>query len=393
MGTKYPGVSISGYNTAPPPDDGSQTLSNKVTWNASIKSKLADPLKNLAQAINTALVNVLNLASRSVVASTEAALSDHWRTLEVSGSSITITLPDAATAGSGYVVCVKAMTANVTIGRHTGADTIDGTAANTTVTTGNAKTFLVNAAQNGYITIAGAAGATTHIGHATTSNGKDFTVTFDNTISLTKGTTCTVIFDANQTVDNPTLNGDGTGAVTMKNRSSREDIQAYRILAHDVLQVVYDGDDNVWVVTDLVPLLEFYIAAADQVSVITTGTKFTFPAWPYDIRIIETQNAVVTESSSGAITFNVKDGGTTIYSTTPTIDQGELSTQTAATPAVISDRIILKGAVVTLTIDGAGTNAIGPSWYIAARKAESQLLTIFVSDSVTTSESKNVTRV
>lgn len=153
MGTKYSSVTISGYNAAPPPDDGSETASNKITWNSTIKSKLADPIKNQAASINTALVNALNLASRAVVANDSAGSSDHWRTLEVTGTT-TITLSDAATMGAGYIVTVyNAGVGTVTIARQTGTDTIDGSAANTTVAAGKAKTFLVDAAVTGYITL------------------------------------------------------------------------------------------------------------------------------------------------------------------------------------------------------------------------------------------------
>ena len=48
----YTSVSISGYNSSPPPDDGSQTSANKVEW-AKHKTKIGDPLKTLAEAINT----------------------------------------------------------------------------------------------------------------------------------------------------------------------------------------------------------------------------------------------------------------------------------------------------------------------------------------------------
>ena len=40
--------SISGYNTSPPADDGTQVSSNEITW-AKHKAKLADPVKTLAE--------------------------------------------------------------------------------------------------------------------------------------------------------------------------------------------------------------------------------------------------------------------------------------------------------------------------------------------------------
>ena len=57
----YASVAISGYNASPPPDDGSQTSANEITW-AKHKTKLADPVKTLAEAVNTAMVTAGALA-------------------------------------------------------------------------------------------------------------------------------------------------------------------------------------------------------------------------------------------------------------------------------------------------------------------------------------------
>jgi hypothetical protein len=45
-------VTVSGYNATPPPDDGSQVATNKVSW-AGIKTKLTDPLNTAVSALNT----------------------------------------------------------------------------------------------------------------------------------------------------------------------------------------------------------------------------------------------------------------------------------------------------------------------------------------------------
>lgn len=48
----YTNVSISGYNTSPPDDDGSQVASNEIKW-SNHKTKLGDPLKTAIEAIDT----------------------------------------------------------------------------------------------------------------------------------------------------------------------------------------------------------------------------------------------------------------------------------------------------------------------------------------------------
>ena len=50
--TAWTPVSIVGYNTSPPPDDGSQVAGNKVSW-ATEKTKLTDPLNVAIVALNS----------------------------------------------------------------------------------------------------------------------------------------------------------------------------------------------------------------------------------------------------------------------------------------------------------------------------------------------------
>ena len=49
----YTSPTLTGYNQNPPPDDGSEQASNEVTWDT-IKTKLPDPIKNYAEAIDSA---------------------------------------------------------------------------------------------------------------------------------------------------------------------------------------------------------------------------------------------------------------------------------------------------------------------------------------------------
>ncbi len=58
----YTSVNISGYNTNPPPDDGTTGADNQLKWSKH-KDKIGDPLKNLAEGIDT---NVLAAFSKTV---------------------------------------------------------------------------------------------------------------------------------------------------------------------------------------------------------------------------------------------------------------------------------------------------------------------------------------
>jgi hypothetical protein len=166
MGTKYSSQSASGYNSSPPPDDGTHVASNQITW-AGIKAKLADVLKTLADAINTQLVTFTDFSGSSIVGAYTTQASDHMQTLEASGT-FTVKLMDATTAAAGYIVSINNVGSGViTVTPLTGTDTLDGTAGGSiTIPQYGNRTFKTNVGANGYYSqdglkaIATAAGGT-----------------------------------------------------------------------------------------------------------------------------------------------------------------------------------------------------------------------------------------
>jgi hypothetical protein len=104
----------------------------------------------------------------------------------------------------------------------------------------------------------------------------------------------------------------------------------------------------------------FVVAISDETTDITTGTaKVTF-RWPYaNSTLTAVRASLSTTSSSGNPTFDINEGGSTILSTTLSIDASEKTSTTAATAAVISDASIADDAEVTIDIDTAGTGAKG----------------------------------
>lgn len=126
MGTKYPGVSISGYNSSPPADDGSATEANKTKW-STIKTKITDPIKTLAEAINTALATAFDYSTIDKTANYTTTAADHMKTINCDGT-FTVTLGAAATMGTGYVVTIKNSGSGTITVDGNGAETIDGSA-------------------------------------------------------------------------------------------------------------------------------------------------------------------------------------------------------------------------------------------------------------------------
>lgn len=101
------------------------------------------------------------------------------------------------------------------------------------------------------------------------------------------------------------------------------------------------------------------MAVSDETTAITTGTaKLTF-RMPHAMTLTEVRASLTASSSSGNPTVDINEGGSTILSTKLSIDSGELTSTTAATPAVISDASLADDAEITIDIDTAGTGAKG----------------------------------
>lgn len=147
MGTKYTTQSISGYNSNPPPDDGTTGDDNKLTW-AKHKTKLADPIKTLAEAVDTALVNMVDVKPLAKSGAYTTVADDDGRIIECTGT-FTVTLGTSTTMGAGYTIAVKNISSGV-ITVATG-ETIDGSAANRTINENGIEVYTVNAAATGYL--------------------------------------------------------------------------------------------------------------------------------------------------------------------------------------------------------------------------------------------------
>lgn len=132
--------------------------------------------------------------------------------------------------------------------------------------------------------------------------------------------------------------------------------------------VVYQSDGSTW--EDWNPFgtsIEhevLMIAISDESTAITTGTaKVTF-RMPFAMDLTEVRASLTTASSSGNPTFDINEGGSTILSTKLSVDSGEKTSTTAATPAVISDSALADDAEITIDIDTAGTDAAGAKIYL-----------------------------
>lgn len=101
------------------------------------------------------------------------------------------------------------------------------------------------------------------------------------------------------------------------------------------------------------------LALGDETTTITTGTAKVTYRMPFPFIVDEVRANVNTASSSGVVTVDINEGGTTILSTKLNIDASEKTSVTAATAAVISDSALADDAEITLDVDAAGTGAKG----------------------------------
>lgn len=151
MGTKYSTVTVSGYNATPPSDDGTVSEDNKIKW-STIKTKLPDPLKTAIEAVDSRLQTHFNVGPTALTSNTTIGASHYNQIIQVSGASVTLSLSDAATLAAGWYCRIVNTDSsnNVTIGRATAGDTINGTAANFTLTALHGIDVFVNAAATGF---------------------------------------------------------------------------------------------------------------------------------------------------------------------------------------------------------------------------------------------------
>lgn len=152
MGTKYSSNAASGYNATPPADDGTVSEANKTKW-STIKTKLADPVKDLADTINSELATHFNNGPVAITSNTTLGATHYNQVIQVSGAAVTLTLTDATTLTAGWYCDIVSTDASnsVTLARATAADMINEVSSDITILPLQALRVVVNAAANGFL--------------------------------------------------------------------------------------------------------------------------------------------------------------------------------------------------------------------------------------------------
>lgn len=104
-----------------------------------------------------------------------------------------------------------------------------------------------------------------------------------------------------------------------------------------------------------VPIESFIVACSDETTVLTTGTAKITLRMPYPFTVTAVYASLTAAQTSGSVfTVDINEAGTSILSTKLTIDNGEDDSDTATTPAVISDGSLAHRAKMTFDIDQVG---------------------------------------
>lgn len=254
--------------------------------------------------------------------------------------------------------------------------TITAPASSATLTIANGKTLTANAS----ITLAGTdASVLSLAGNLTTAGAFAITFTSTATTSLTLPTTGTLATLAgaetftNKTLTAPIIADGGyisddssnellkfsktasaVNEITIKNSATGNgpQIQATGSDTNIDLNLVPKGTGIVKgeLKTFMVRLVE---AATDQATGTAVGGDYRISSRAITVKAVRTY--CDTAGTTGTYTIDINEAGTTILSTKLTVDSTEKSSETAATPAVISDASIAADAIITFDVDAVQT--------------------------------------
>ena len=136
------------------------------------------------------------------------------------------------------------------------------------------------------------------------------------------------------------------------------------LVGADTFPVVQSGTTKEADINDVLNLVPVCITVAlsDESTPITAGTTKMSFRMPFGMVLTDVRTSLVgAGSSSGLTTIDINETGATILSTKLSIDFGELTSTTAATPAVISDSALADDALIEIDIDAVtgGADEVG----------------------------------
>ena len=135
--------------------------------------------------------------------------------------------------------------------------------------------------------------------------------------------------------------------------------------------VIGDGATGSGAFELTIPKQTIIASVTGEDETLTTGAGKITWQMPYAMTVTAVRASVKTAPTGSTINVDINEGGSTILGTAITIDIGETSSATAATPPVVSDTDLADDAVMTIDVDqvGSGTAGVGLKVYITGKRA------------------------
>ena len=131
-----------------------------------------------------------------------------------------------------------------------------------------------------------------------------------------------------------------------------------RFADSDLFDISVDGGGGAWSTKSItgekikksIPA-ELIVAVSDETTPLSSGTSVVTFRMPYAMKLTEVRASLsVAGGGSGLTAVDIFEGGVSIFSQKVSIDFGEKTSVTAATPAIISDDSLADDAEMTVDI-------------------------------------------
>jgi len=103
----------------------------------------------------------------------------------------------------------------------------------------------------------------------------------------------------------------------------------------------------------------FVIACSDETTDLETGDDKAQIRLPFQFELTDITANVNTAPTGSAISIQVQEDGSDILSTPITIDVSETTSESAATPPVISDSTLAANSIISIDLDIIGSSTAG----------------------------------
>lgn len=164
----------------------------------------------------------------------------------------------------------------------------------------------------------------------------------------------------------------GQNEITLSPNTDRQKVTTFGLNGNNL---EFQIENDILRSVDLSPIAsssfpaEIGVACSDEISDLSTGLKVTF-RMPYAMTLTEIRANVNEAPTGSTLEVDVQETGVTLFSTLLTIDNGEETSETSATAAMLSDTALADDAEITVIINQVGSTTTGKGlklWLIGTR--------------------------